>query len=92
MRFDGIGGQTANVDFMYSLDSQGLRIEHVPETSLDNITVVRRSSSPLVIFFFRTERQDERPFFDFRDTFDPFDLFAPDEPDNFPSFMPEFEF
>ena len=95
MRFDGIGGQTTAVHFMYSLDARGLRIEHVPETSLDNVTVVRRASSPLVIFFFRTERQEERSFFDFRDTFDTFDLFAPyetEEPDNFPEFIPESEF
>ena len=61
LRFDGIAGVRVNVDFMYSLDSQGFRIEHVPQTSLDGITVARRASSPLVIYFFKTERTDARP-------------------------------
>jgi hypothetical protein len=55
MRFDSIGTQPVTADFMYSLDAQGLRIEHVPQTSLDGHTVVRRASNPIVIFFFRTE-------------------------------------
>jgi len=58
--FDGVGGSGLSADFMYSLDSQGLRIEHVPQTSLDGITVARRASSPLVIYFFRSESQDDR--------------------------------
>ena len=61
LHFDGIGGADAQADFMYSLDSQGLRIEYVPQTSLDNLTVVRRSSSPLIIYFFKTEQMDENP-------------------------------
>jgi hypothetical protein len=56
LRFDGIGGAAVDVDFLYNLDSQGIRIEHVPQTSLDGVTVVRRASSPLVIYFFKTER------------------------------------
>jgi len=94
LRFDGIGGTRVNVDFMYSLDTQGFRIEYVPQTSLDGITVVRRASSPLVIYFFKTERTDSRPPIDFSapltvpasptgrlDYFeDPeFDTFEPDE-------------
>jgi hypothetical protein len=59
LRFNAIGG-AAPVDFMYSLDSQGLRIEHVPQTSLDGITIVRRASSPMVIFFLTTNRSDDR--------------------------------
>lgn len=58
LNFDGIGGAAAQADFMYSLDSQGFRMEHVPQTSLDNITVARRASSPLVIYFFKTERTE----------------------------------
>ena len=61
LHFDGIGASGISVDFMYSLDSQGLRIEHIPQTSLDGITVARRASSPLVIYFFRNESQDDRP-------------------------------
>jgi len=56
--FDGIGGVRSQADFMYSLDSQGFRIEYVPQTSLDGITVARRSSSPMVIYFFKTENSD----------------------------------
>ena len=56
MRFDGIGGAAVSADFMYNLDTQGFRIEYVPQTSLDGITVVRRASSPLVIYFFKAEK------------------------------------
>jgi hypothetical protein len=55
---------------MYSLDSQGFRIEYVPQTSLDGITVARRASSPLVIYFYRTERPDETMPFDFMDLYE----------------------
>ena len=71
LRFDGIGGGTYQADFMFSLDSQGFRIEYVPQTSFDGVTVARRASSPLVIYFFRTETYDEAltpqayQFFDF---------------------------
>ena len=67
LHFDGIGNPGARVDFLYSTDSQGLRIEHAPGTSMDGLTVVRRASSPLVIFFFRSERQesDSSILFDF---------------------------
>ena len=65
LRFDGIGGTPLYVDFMYSLDSQGFRIEYVPQTSLDSVTVARRASSPLVIYFFKTERTDVRAPLDF---------------------------
>ena len=65
MYFDGAGGSGLSADFMYNLDSHGLRLEYVPQTSLDNITVVRRASSPLIIFFFRNENQDSRPVPDY---------------------------
>jgi hypothetical protein len=38
---------------MYTLDAQGLRIEYVPDTSMDGNLVVRRASSPTVIYFYR---------------------------------------
>ena len=60
LQFDGIGGTRSQANFMYSLDFQGFRIEHVPQTSLDSVTVVRRASSPLVIYFFKTELSDDR--------------------------------
>jgi hypothetical protein len=50
LRFDG----AAPVRFMYTLDAQGLRIEYVPDTSMDGNLVVRRASSPTVIYFYRT--------------------------------------
>ena len=59
MRFDTVSSGRAQADFMYSLDSQGFRIEYVPQTSLDGITVARRASSPLVIYFFKTVRPSE---------------------------------
>jgi hypothetical protein len=54
--FDGVSKSAGTVRFMYSLDAQGLRIEYVPDTSLDGITVVRRASSPIVIYFYRAAR------------------------------------
>ena len=63
--FDGIGGVKIAANFMYKIDSQGLRIEFVPQTSMDVLTVVRRSSSPLVIYFFRNDAEDERAMGDF---------------------------
>ena len=69
LRFDGVGGVVTQANFMYSLDSQGFRIEFVPQTSLDGITVVRRASSPLVLYFYRSDRQESRPQADIRDFF-----------------------
>jgi hypothetical protein len=53
--FNGLSGPVAGVNFMYSLDSQGFRLEYVPDTSMDGILVSRRASSPLVLYFFRAE-------------------------------------
>jgi hypothetical protein len=50
MRFDGT---TLPVRFMYLFDTQGLRIEYAPETSMDGNLVARRASSPIVIYFYR---------------------------------------
>jgi hypothetical protein len=49
--FDGAGGSGPEVNFFYTLDSQGFRVEYVPAANLDGITVTRRSSSPMVIYF-----------------------------------------
>jgi hypothetical protein len=49
LRFDG----AVPVRFMYTLDAQGLRVEYVPDTSMDGNMVVRRASSPTVIYFYR---------------------------------------
>jgi len=59
MRFDGIGGIKTTTDFIYAIDPQGLRMEYVPETSLDGVTVVRRASSPVVVYFFRNDILDD---------------------------------
>jgi hypothetical protein len=55
LRFDGVNGGRVPVRFMYSLDSQGFRLEYVPDTGMDGNTVVRRASSPMVLYFYRTE-------------------------------------
>jgi hypothetical protein len=55
LRFDGITGTETAVRFMYSLDNQGFRLEYVPRTSMDDVTVVRRASSPMVLYFFKAE-------------------------------------
>ena len=43
------------VYFMYTLDNQGLRLEAAPDFTIEDITVTRRSSSPVVMYFFRDE-------------------------------------
>jgi hypothetical protein len=53
--FSGVSGVSSGVNFMYSLDSQGFRLEYVPDTSMDTVTVSRRASSPLVLYFFRVD-------------------------------------
>ncbi len=50
LRFAG-GGSPAR--FMYALDSQGFRLEFVPESSLDGVTISRRANSPTVLYFFK---------------------------------------
>jgi hypothetical protein len=46
-------GGPVRAGFIYTLDTQGFRIEYVPPDNLESSTVVRRSSSPTVIYFFR---------------------------------------
>jgi hypothetical protein len=75
LRFDAISGSRVHADFMYSFDSQGIRIEYVPNTSLDGLTVARRASSPLILYFFKTETPD--------DSFSP-DYAVPDWQEFFP--------
>jgi hypothetical protein len=53
---DGVGGPGTVVSFMYTLDAQGFRIEHVPEEYVAGVTVTRRTASPTVIYFYRTNR------------------------------------
>ncbi|MDR0624681.1 MAG: SH3 domain-containing protein [Treponema sp.] len=55
LRFHRPGGEAVPIRFMYSLDSQGFRLEYVPETSLEDRTVARRASSPMVLYFFKAE-------------------------------------
>jgi len=62
LNFDGVGGRHYPVNFMYTLDVQGFRLEYVPETSIDNLTVVRRSSSPQILYFYRSESDRAESF------------------------------
>ncbi|MCL2191682.1 MAG: SH3 domain-containing protein [Treponema sp.] len=60
MRFAGSDGrEVASLRSMYTLDSQGFRIEIVPESSIDGVTVARRASSPMVLFFFADDGDTE---------------------------------
>jgi hypothetical protein len=45
------------VSFMYSFDNQGIRLETVPNYCIENATVMRRSSIPVVLYFFRDSVQ-----------------------------------
>jgi len=42
-----------SVNFLYAIDNQGLRLEAVPDFGIEGITVMRRASSPMVLYFFR---------------------------------------
>jgi hypothetical protein len=48
-------GAPAAVRFMYTLDSQGFRLEYVPESGMENLVVSRRAPSPMVLYFFKAE-------------------------------------
>lgn len=46
------GGETvSDVDFLYSIEDQGLRIEYIPKTGIDGVTVIRKDMSPTVVYF-----------------------------------------
>jgi hypothetical protein len=62
MRFAGNGSrQIAALYCIYSLDDQGFRIEIVPESGIEELTVTRRDSSPMVLYFFRDSATDTSP-------------------------------
>jgi hypothetical protein len=46
-------GSNLTLRFMYNLDSQGMRLEVLPDFAVEDITVTRRASSPMVLYFFR---------------------------------------
>jgi hypothetical protein len=53
LRFDSAEGGGFPVHFLYTLDSQGLRLEHISAENLDGTTVTRRAASPTIIYFFK---------------------------------------
>jgi hypothetical protein len=57
LRFSRLSGGESEVNFMYTLDNQGFRLEYIPYTSLDGTVVSRRATSPLVLYFFKAEPQ-----------------------------------
>jgi len=52
LRFTDIR-QNNTLYFMYNLDNQGLRLEVVPDYYIEGITVTRRSTDPMVLYFYR---------------------------------------
>jgi hypothetical protein len=48
-----VSGAGLTARFMYAPDAQGFRIEPVDEMNVDGVTVMRRGTSPLVIYFYR---------------------------------------
>jgi hypothetical protein len=44
---------TTAARFMYNLDDQGLRLEVLPDFAVDDVTVTRRASSPMVLYFYK---------------------------------------
>jgi hypothetical protein len=47
------GADQAQARFLFTLDNQGFRIEVAPESCIEDITVMRRAASPVVLYFFR---------------------------------------
>jgi hypothetical protein len=56
----GAGGREFPARFMYTLDAQGFRLESVPDFSVEDVTVTRRASSPVVLYFFRDQAPEFR--------------------------------
>ncbi|MDR1788654.1 MAG: SH3 domain-containing protein [Treponema sp.] len=55
-RFDGAGGESRDVRFIYNLENDGLRLEYVPPGNInidDGVTVLRRAPSPTVLYFYK---------------------------------------
>lgn len=50
------GGESSQgiVHFMYTADDQGIRLEYVSRDDIDGSTVIRRSASPTVLYFFKS--------------------------------------
>jgi hypothetical protein len=42
----------ATRNFLYVLDSKGIRLEYVPESLLDGNIVSQRAASPIVMYFY----------------------------------------
>jgi hypothetical protein len=55
LRFAGPDGPAGTRHFLYTLDAQGFRLEYVPETNLDGNLILRRTASPVVLYFFQAE-------------------------------------
>jgi hypothetical protein len=49
--FDTVGGKRDEVTFLYSLESQGIRLEYVAPSNIRKSIVTPPSSSPLIIYF-----------------------------------------
>jgi len=52
MRFSDIRSNNT-IYFLYAIDNQGLRLEAVPDYGIEDVTVMRRASSPVVLYFFK---------------------------------------
>ncbi|MHC6204454.1 SH3 domain-containing protein [Breznakiellaceae bacterium SP9] len=51
--FEGVDGRDTPVNFLYSLDSEGFRMEYIPVDNIEGIVVNSRASSPLILYFFK---------------------------------------
>jgi hypothetical protein len=57
LQFNGEKG--ADVNFLYSFETQGLRLEYISKNCIDGVTVTRKESSPTIIYFFKGVLQSE---------------------------------
>ncbi len=55
LRFGGADPSFA-VNFLYKLEAAGLRVEFAPPEAMDGVAVLRRAASPVVIYFYPSER------------------------------------
>jgi hypothetical protein len=54
LHFNVVSGTQPEVNFMYTLDrvSSGLRLEYIPQSNIQGVTVLRRTANPLIIYLY----------------------------------------
>jgi hypothetical protein len=58
-KYRSLNGQDIPVNFFYTIDrdsdSGGIRLEYIPQSNIDGNRVLRRASSPMIIYFYHAD-------------------------------------